>query len=152
MPTGWVSKINPCKCQAFTTATTASYTSAGKYNSQDCGHFSCVILASQMAPDRMVAIRLTRTADLGTIKQLCEKAIAGTLLCPGSAGGMELACFVFGHCVWCETHLCSMSVTTVKAEHSKPIFFCPGLLNLQPLVCDLTAFEAREFMLLFLFH
>lgn len=121
-------------------------------NSQDCGHFSCVILASQMAPDRMVAIRLTRTADLGTIKQLCEKAIAGTLLCPGSAGGMELARFVFGHCVWCETHLCSMSVTTVKAEHSKPIFFCPGLLNLQPLVCDLTAFEAREFMLLFLFH
>lgn len=155
MPTGWVSKINPCKCQVFTTATTASYTSAEKYTltARSVGISHAVILASQMAPDRIVAIRLARTADLGTIKQLCEVATAGMLFCPGSAGGMELAHFVlFGHCVWCETHLCSMSVTTVKVEHPNPNFFCPGLLNSQPFVCDLAAFEAREFTLLVLFH
>lgn len=107
------------------TATTASYISAEKYTlaARTVGISHAVILASQMAPERIVAIRLTRTADLGTIKQLCEAATAGTLSCPGSAGGMELAHFVlFGHCVWCETHLCSMSVTTVKAQHPKPSF------------------------------
>lgn len=89
MPTGWVSKINPCKCQVFTTATTASYTSAEKYTltARTVGISHAVMLASQMAPDRIVAIRLTRTADLGTVKQLCGAATAGTLFCPGRAGG-----------------------------------------------------------------
>lgn len=109
-----------------------------------------VILASQMAPDRIVAIRLRRTADLGTIKQLCEEATAEH--CSVQAALVEWNFVWFGHCVWCETHLCSMSVTTVKAEHPEPIFLYPELLNLQPFVCDLTAFEAREFTLLVLFH
>lgn len=126
MPTGRVSKINPCKCQVFTSATTASYTSAEKYTStaRAVGISPAVILASQMAPDRIAGIRLRRTADLGTIKQGCEVAAAGALFCPGSAAGMELARFVlFGHGGSGVKHTCVQCLSQLSKQNTQNLIF-----------------------------